>query len=141
MKLYLLNALITPFEAKENEMAVFIVQKMSQEKFMNIFHTAVENGLEVVSAIGHKSTADFLKEIMPDDLKKFATHQRKEIYIEEGDMALIFRVAVRGERIKEFSFEELKKFHEKKQTEFLMLSRVYAPETVFTPTGFFKKGE
>ena len=28
MKLYLLNALITPFEAEENEMAVFVVQKV-----------------------------------------------------------------------------------------------------------------
>jgi len=133
MKLYLLNALITPFEATENEMAVFIVQKLSQEKFIEIFHLAVDNGLEIISAIGHQSTADFLKQILPDNLKKYISHQRKEIYIEEGEMALIFRVAVRGERIKEFSLEELREFHEKSQTEFLVLSRVYEPETVFEP--------
>lgn len=141
MKLYLLNALITPFQAEEDEMAVFVVQKLTKEKFIEIFQLAVENGLEVISAIGHKSTAEFLKQLMPEDLKNYVSYQRKEIFIEEGDMALIFRITERANKIQEWTLYELENFYKNGKIEFLTLSRVYQPDMVLNPANFFSYKE
>jgi hypothetical protein len=141
MKLYLLNALITPFEAEENETAVFVVQKLSEEKFVEIFRLGVESGAEIVSAIGHPSTAEFLKEILPDDLKKFITFDRKEIFIEEGDNALIFRITQRAEKMQEWTRENIRNFYKNGHIEFLTLSRVFMPEVVMNPENFLIQKE
>ncbi|KQC07098.1 MAG: hypothetical protein APR54_06375 [Candidatus Cloacimonas sp. SDB] len=141
MKLYLLNALITPFEVEENEMAVFVVQKLSKEKFIEIFQLAVESKAEVISSIGHQSTAEFLKQILPDNLKKFVSHQRIGISIEEGDLALIFRITERAEKIQEWTLDDLQDFYSQGKIEFLTLSRVYMPEMVFNPANFFSEKE
>lgn len=141
MKLYLLNALITPFEAEENEIAVFVVQKLSKEKFIEIFQLAVDSKAEVISAIGHQSTADFLKNLLPENLKKFVSYQRKEIFIEEGDMALIFRITERAEKIREWTLADLQEFYSQGKIEFLTLSRVFKPKMVLDPKNFFAHRE
>lgn len=136
MKLYLLNALITPFEAEENEMAVFVVQKVSQLKWEQIFKQSINDNMEVVSVIGHQTTVDFLKEQLPDGLNQLIIYHRGTVNMEEGDMALIFRITERGENIQQWSLEEIRNFHNNGKTEFLILSRVYAPEVVFNPANF-----
>lgn len=141
MRVFLLNALITPFQAEENEMAVFIVQKISEEKFIKSFELVVENNLEVISAIGHKSTADFLKNMLPENLKKFVSYQRKEIFIEESDMALIFRITERAEKIQEWTLADLQDFYSQGKIEFLTLSRIDKPEMVLDPKNFFANRE
>lgn len=136
MKLYLLNALITPFEAEENEMAVFVVQKVTQEKWEKIFKQAISNKMEIVSVIGHQTTVDFLKEQISDEFKQLISYNRGTVNLEEGDMALIFRITERGEKIQQWSLEDIRNFHNRGKTEFLILSRVYAPEVVFNPSNF-----
>ncbi len=141
MKLYLLNALITPFEAEENELAVFVVQKLSKEKFIEIFQLAVESKAEVISAIGHQSTTEFLKQILPDTLKNLVFHQRIGISIEEGDLALIFRITERADKIQEWTLDDIQEFYSQGKIEFLTLSRVFKPKMIFNPANFFLKKE
>jgi len=134
MKVYLLNALITPFEADESEVAVFVISKISKDNFVEILRQAKENNIPIESAIGHQATVDFLKELVPEFSEVFV-YNRSMIYLEEGDMGLVVRVAPRGERIREYQLDELRDFYKKGEIEFIVVSRVYAPEVVFKPLG------
>lgn len=139
MKLYLLNALITPFEAEVGEFALFSIQKIEHEKVERILTDAIENDFEIVSALGHESTTKFLKEILADEFSKYIKHDRKTINFEEGDLALVFRITERGDKIQQWSLEDIKKYHEEGKTEFLVISRTYAPEAVLDLNNFFYK--
>jgi hypothetical protein len=83
---------------------------------------------------------EFLKEILPSDLKDLIKYNRGHLYLKEGDMALVFRITERGDILKEHSFEELMNFYKKGKFEFVLISRVYAPEVVLNPGNYFKKG-
>ncbi len=139
MKLYLLNALITPFEAEMDEFAVFSIQKIRQEKFCKIFNDASNSGFEIISALGHQSTIDFLKEVLPDNLKHHLKLNRTKINFSEGDMALVFRITERGEKLQEWSLTDIKKHHKNGATEFMIISRTFAPDIVFNVNNFINK--
>lgn len=141
MKLYLLNALITPFKAKLDEYALFSIQKISQEKYEKIMKMSVENDFEIESALGHTSTVNFLKELFPDDIAKYFKENRQTVNFAEGDMALVFRITERGKKMTEWSMDDLKNYHEQGKTEFLIISRTFAPEAVFDLNNFFSKEE
>ena len=141
MKLYLLNALITPFEAEMGEYALFSIQKIGQEKFENIFRDAIDNDFNIVSALGHESTTNFLKDILSDEFSQYIKHDRKTINFEEGDLALVFRITERGEKIQQWSLEDIKRYYEEGKTEFLIISRTFAPDAIFDLNNFFNKGE
>ncbi|MGQ9847989.1 MAG: STIV orfB116 family protein [Bacteroidales bacterium] len=140
MNLYLLNALIMPFETKKNEIATFIAQKITKEKYEEIMTLAKKEKRNIKSFIGHNSTVNFLKEILPSKLKSYIKYNRGHLMLKEGDMALVFRITERGEMLKEFTIEELRKFYKAGKYEFVLISRVYAPEAVLNPANYFKKG-
>lgn len=139
MKLYLLNALITPYDTKRNETAVFIMKRMENEEVIELFQMSREADIDIVSAIGHQATSDFLKEIFSEEIGRCFTYDRKSIYFEEGDIGLVFRVTVRGDTFKEHTLEDLRAFHARNETEFLLISRVYHPEITLNP--YFPKAE
>jgi len=140
LNLYLLNALIMPFETKKNEIATFIAQKITQDRYQEILTLALKEKSNIKSYIGHHSTVEFLKEILPSELKDLIKYNRGHLYLKEGDMALVFRITERGDMLKEHSFEELMNFYKKGKFEFVLISRVYAPEVVLNPSNYFKKG-
>jgi hypothetical protein len=139
MKLYVLNALITPYDTKKDETAVFIMKRMDKNEVMELFKMSREANVDIVSAIGHQSTSDFLKEIFPEEIGRHFTYNRKSIYFEEGDLGLVFRVTTRGDTFKEHTIEDLRTFHTQNETEFLLISRVYHPEITLNP--YFSKVE
>ncbi len=142
MKLYLLNALITPFKAEgKDDVGVFAVNKIQLADYCSIIRQAASQKMEIISAIGHQSTAEFLKTIIDDDLKGHIVYNRESIFFEPGDLGLVFRITDRGEMLRELDVEQLKSLHAKGAVEFLIFSRIYAPETIMNPLQFFKQGE
>jgi len=139
MKLYLLNALITPFKAGSEETAVFVCRKIDQSTFEDVIRAAEKDGWEIVSALGHQTTVDFLHSILAPDVAKYVTFNRQEVYFEPGDVGLIWRVFTRTQEFKEWSVEELKEFYQAGKTEFLMSARVFAPELILNPAKFCLK--
>jgi hypothetical protein len=133
MKLYLLNALITPFDTEKGESAFFVVKKISKDEYEEIFKAAINQHFEIVSVIGHKSTVEFLKSIVCEEIKSYIHYNRTEISLEEGDLALVARVKIRGESIREHNVKDLHKYYKSGKLEFLTLSRIYKPELVFKP--------
>jgi hypothetical protein len=133
MKLYLLNALITPFDTERSDSAFFVVKKISKDEYEDIFKSAIKQNFEIVSVIGHQSTVEFLKSILSQELRSYIHYRRTEINLEEGDLALIVRVKVRGKSIKEHSVEDLHKYYDADELEFLTLSRIYKPELLLQP--------
>jgi hypothetical protein len=129
-----------PFETKKNEIATFIAQKITKESFEEILTLALKEQSNIKSYIGHHSTVEFLKEILPSELKNLIKYNRGHLYLKEGDMALVFRVTERGDMLKEHSLEELLNFYNKGKIEFVLISRVYAPEIVLNPGNYFQKG-
>jgi len=83
-KLYLLNAPIMPNEG------VYIYNTLSKEKFIESFNRNKEY-YEVVSAIGHQSTADLLTKILGYKVEM----NRINIEMKDGDMALVVRIKTR----------------------------------------------
>ncbi len=140
MNLYLLNALIMPFETKKQEIAAFIAQKITKDRYEEILTLAQKEKMNIKSYIGHQSTVDFLKEILPPELKGLIKFNRGHLFLQEGDMALVFRITERGDSLKEYSLEDLKKFYKAGKFEFVLASRVYAPEVVLNPANYFQKG-
>jgi len=142
MKLYLLNALITPFEPEnEDDVGVFVIKKISLEDYSTVLRQAIDQKMEIIPAIGHQSTVEFLSSVLDDDLKHHIKYNRGLVFLNEGDLGLVFRLASRGDSLRELDFDYIKKAHEKGSVEWLLLSRVYAPETIMGPSRFFTKGE
>lgn len=139
MRICLLNALITPFDTAGSDIAVFIAQKIDHPRYEEIMKTALHDGWKVESYLGHQSTVEFLKEMVADDLKEYFVLNRENLYLEEGDLALVFRVTNRGDMMREHSLDDLKAFYEKGEAEFVLVSRVNAPEVVMNPATYFHK--
>jgi hypothetical protein len=129
-----------PFETKKNEIATFIAQKITQDRYQEILNLALKENSNIKSFIGHHSTVEFLKEILPPELKNLIKYNRGHLYLKEGDMALVFRVTERGDMLKEHSFEELMNFYKEGKFEFVLISRVFLPEVVLNPGNYFQKG-
>jgi hypothetical protein len=142
MKLYLLNALVTPFKPEnEDDVGVFMVKKISLQDYSSILRQAIDQKMEIVPAIGHRGTVEFLCSILDDDLKSYVKYNRDRVFLDEGDIGLVFRLESRGDSLRELDFGQIKAAHEKDAVEWLLLSRVYAPETIMDPSSFFAKGE
>lgn len=141
MKIHLLNSIITPFiSKKEGELAVFMAEKITKEKYEEILMTAKKEQIEVESFLGHQSTVEFLASIFPEEIKHLFKFNRLNFYFEEGDMALVFRITERGNFLKEHSFEEIKELYEKDFFEFVFISRITAPEIVLNPKNIIQFG-
>jgi len=97
-KLYLLNAPIMPNEG------VYIYNTLSKEKFIEAFNRNREY-YEVVSAIGHQSTADLLSKILNYKVEM----NRINIEFKDGDMALVIKVKTRLPEGHILTDEELEK--------------------------------
>jgi len=139
-RLYLLNALITPYQPKsEDEFALFSVQKINLEKFKEIFEQAIDAGFEIVSSIRHQGTIDFLKEVLPEKFHKYLVVDNRYVYFEEGDIGLVFRLNVRDQKLEEKPYEEVKTLFEEGKSEFLFISRTIAPEIIFNPAFLIAK--
>ncbi len=138
MKLYLLNALITPFDTSETDNAFFAIKKINKDEYEMILSKASERGYEIESVLGHQGTVDFLKEEMPQLADRFILN-RTEISIEEGSLALVVRVTKRGRIMREYDLNDLKKIKDDGNIEYLTLSRIYHPDLVFNP--FTNEGE
>ena len=98
-KLYLLNAPIMPNEG------VYIYTSLSKEKFVESFYHNKQY-YEIVSAIGHQSTADFLTKILGYPIQ----YNRINVEFKDGDMALVIRVKTRlpeGQVLREEDMENI----------------------------------
>ncbi len=141
MNLFLLNSLIMPFKTKKQKIATFIAQKITKKRYEEILSLAKKEKFKIKSYIGHPGTVEFLKEILKPELRNLVKYNRDHLYLREGDLALVFRVTERGDRLKEYSYEELKEIYKSGKTEFVLITRVYAPEVVLNPANYFQKGE
>lgn len=83
-KLYFLNSLITPFEGKE---AQFIIKRISAEEAKEI----IKNAKEIVSAIGHSSTAQILSVLLGIQVQT----NRIQIYFAPGDEGIVITLKTR----------------------------------------------
>lgn len=137
MKLFLLNALISPFESKGEGFVVFMYKKLSHEEFFNTLRQAKSQGYDVVSALGHESTTRFLQDLAPVDLKELFAFSRDPIFFEEGDLGLVFRLTSRGPEMAELGIEDLRERYDAGGVEFLLSSRVHSPELFFDPSIYF----
>jgi len=135
MKLYLLNALIVPFNAEKNSSAFFAAQKIDQMKYKSILQNALEAGYEIVSVLGHMGTVDFLKNKFPEYSQIFSLN-RIEINLEEGDLGLIIRVGKRGEKMIEYTQENLFQLENEGSIEYLTVSRIASPDLIFNTSNF-----
>jgi hypothetical protein len=98
-KLYLLNAPVMPNEG------VYIYNVVSKEKFIESFNHHKELGYEVISAIGHQSTADFLTRILGYPVQ----YNRINIEFKDGDMALVVKIKTRLQEGQVLTDEDLEK--------------------------------
>ena len=103
MKVYLLNALITPFKSGNEKLTVFAMQKITKGRYEEILRQLLEKKIKIVSAIGFHDTVKFLQETLSPDLAGLVRYNREPVYLEAGDMALVFRIAERGEALKEWN--------------------------------------
>lgn len=64
MKVYLLNALITPFKSGNEKLTVFAMQKITKGRYEEILRQLLEKKIKIVSAIGFHDTVKFLQETL-----------------------------------------------------------------------------
>ncbi len=129
MTLYLLNSMVTPFVAEKGKLVVFAIQQINQEDYHSHLQELIKRKVKIVSAIGFNETVSFLKGVFPQEAEYFS-YNRDPVFLEEGDMALVFRVADRSDKLQVWPLEEIKKKHEEGKTEFYLASRIFAPELV-----------
>lgn len=141
MKLYLLNALITPYQSSDQSTAAFLCRTINQSEYINIFRQAVQDNRQIVSSLGHQSTIDYLKTIFPEDIRHWFTKNREPIFFEEGDLGLAFRITDRGAQMTEWTLDDIQTFYQQGKTEFVLISRIFAPELVLDPANYFSAEE
>ena len=137
-RLYLVNSLIVPFKGEEGTPAVFTAARISRETFAEVYREAKNNGWEIVSAIGHKETAEFLGEIFGEEVEV----ARREIYLEEGDYSLVVKVEVRAEDPRKiYTVEEMRELDAKGLVGYYLVARIPEPAKVlFGMWETFSKG-
>lgn len=137
MKLYLLNALIMPYDGETDETAVFVSRKIDKKLYERIIRDAKQEYRDIISVFGHQSTVSFMHSILAEDIKQEIELSRSMINFDPGDIGLVVRVAERGENFQEWSFEELKEFYDQGKIEFYLISRVFSPELIMDPANYF----
>lgn len=97
-RLFLLNALITPYEGRE---ALFKVERITPEKAKEIYQDA-EKWCEIISAVGHEATAKAFKLIgIP------CNPNRIQITFYPGDRAIALTLKRRPPEGKTLTLEEM----------------------------------
>ncbi|MCY0850055.1 STIV orfB116 family protein [Sulfuracidifex metallicus] len=84
MRLFLLNTLVIPFQ---DDQACFEVTKVDPNKASDI----IKENNNVISAVGHDSTAKLMSNLLGYDVKT----NRTEVFFEEGDQAIAFTLKKR----------------------------------------------
>ncbi|GAB6190133.1 hypothetical protein JCM30566_18760 [Marinitoga arctica] len=100
-KIYLLNSTIMPI-SKENQEGRFYVLKLTKNEFKTMLEKALEDNT-LDSAVGHESVTEFIK----DKFKLNVPLQRKEIYFEKGESALVIKLEKRPEEGRIYTKEEM----------------------------------
>jgi hypothetical protein len=115
-KLYLLNAPIVPIRVGTK--CTMIVERTKDieyvKKKINVFK---KFGFEVVSAIGHKSTAEILSRILGFEVSA----QRIGVELDRGDAAIAFALDFRLPEGKVLTEEELMKIIEEQRYSFYII--------------------
>jgi hypothetical protein len=105
-KIYLLNSIIIPIE-KNDLKGKFTIEKIDENKFKTILEKSLNQKI-LDSAIGHESISHFIKDKFGLDIPV----ERKEVYFEKYDEALVIKLEKRPEEGKIYTFDEMKYMEE-----------------------------
>jgi len=124
-RLYLLNSPITPI--KDENKCVIIVKRTKDVEYIKKFINFLKNvlGFEVISAIGHQTTAKVLSAILGFEVPT----QRISIELDRGDVAVAFALDTRLPEGKVLSEEELRRIIEDKKFSFYIIDVANCYET------------
>jgi hypothetical protein len=112
-KIYLLNAPVVPIP--ENRKCVVVVTKYSDvDDVKRLIEMWTEGGMEMVSAIGHESTARLLSKMLGFEVKP----QRISVTADGGDIIVAFTLGFRLPEGKLLSDAELEEIVASKQFSF-----------------------
>lgn len=99
-KLYILNALITPFG---DENAQFKISRISLDKAKELYSRFPKE--KIVSAIGHQSTAQLISTLLDTEVPM----NRINVYFKPGDTGLVFALKQRAPEGKVLTKDEILK--------------------------------
>jgi hypothetical protein len=115
-KLYLLNSPITPI--KDEYKCVIIVKRTKDIDYVKKFTDFLKKlGFEVISAIGHQTTAKVLSAILGFEIPM----QRVSVEFNKGDVAIAFALDYRLPEGKLLSDEELKRIIDERKFSFYII--------------------
>ena len=118
-KIYLLNAPIVPIDV--NRKCVAVVTRVSNVEYIRKFIEFWRgSGMEVVSAIGHESTARLLTKMLGFEVKT----QRISITAGDGDVIVAFSLNFRLPEGKVLSDAELEEIIRSKQYSFTIVDMI-----------------
>jgi hypothetical protein len=124
-KLYLLNSPITPI--KDENKCVIVVKRTKDIDYVKKFTDFLKNklGFEVISAIGHQTTAQVLSKLLGFEVPA----QRISVEFDKGDVAIAFALDFRLPEGKVLSDEELKRIVEERKFSFYIIDVANCYET------------
>jgi len=102
-KFYLLNAFSLNMLEIERGWYHFYIEPLTPEETFRYYKQAKLAGKEIISAIGHESTAKLVSALLDDEIPA----NRIEIKMRAGDEALIFMLSFRPEEGKVYKLQEL----------------------------------
>jgi len=116
-KLYILNSPITPI--KDGNKCVIVVKRTKDIDYVKKFTDFLKNklGFEVISAIGHQSTAQVLSKLLGFEVPA----QRISIELDKGDVAIAFALDYRLPEGKVLPDEELKRIIDERKFSFYII--------------------
>jgi len=116
-KVYLLNSPIIPIE-EDMSCSVHVFKLKNVEEIKNILYTLIElRKYELISAIGHESTAKILSKL----LDKEVNVNRIAVTVEEDDYIFAFTLEFRLPVGKELTEEELEAIIKEKKFSFTIM--------------------
>jgi len=101
-RLYLLNAFSLSMIPYQGWVHLYIKQ-VDAEEARRIFEDAVLKDKEIISAIGHESSAKIMSELLGREVPA----RRIQVTLEDGDEALVLQLMIRPPEGKVLSYEEL----------------------------------
>ncbi|MCL7388729.1 MAG: DUF1874 domain-containing protein [Thaumarchaeota archaeon] len=116
-KLYILNSPITPI--KDGNKCVIVVKRTKDIDYVKKFTDFLKNklGFEVISAIGHQTTAQVLSKLLGFEVPA----QRISVEFDKGDVAIAFALDFRLPEGKVLSDEELKRIIDERKFSFYII--------------------
>jgi len=101
-RLYLLSAFSLSMIPYQGWVHLYIKQ-VDAEEARRIFEDAVVKGKEVVSAVGHESSAQLMSELLGREVPA----RRVQVALEDGDEAIVLQIAQRLPEGKVLTYKEL----------------------------------